>query len=63
MDYGRFLRPAHPLAVKGILRPQSQGKVSARSVSLGGCALHPPLRFWACASWLLQISKAAAAQQ
>ena len=38
-------------------------KVSARSVSLGGCALHTPLRFCGCASWLFQNSKAAAAQQ
>ena len=38
-------------------------KVSARSVSLGGCALHPPLRFCGCASVLLQNSKAPAAQQ
>ena len=29
-------------------------KVSPRSVSLGGSSLHPPLRFWACASSLFQ---------
>jgi len=38
-------------------------KVSARSVSLGGCALHTPLRFCGCASWLSQNCKAAAARQ